>query len=128
MGVPSPTSALTDGQRVPERPRAVLKPAVVRDNPGLRAAETTSRRPGLTVTYEVPRTLIESNIKGGLAAQSRATLPDGRPLPAELDYDPSSQTFTIRDTSQLPLPLDVRLMMPTMSGGQGAFVLTIGRP
>lgn len=80
------------------------------------------------VSYQVPRSLIESRIPGGLAEQSRATLPDGQPLPAALTYDPNSQTFTVRDTERLPLPLDVRLSMPTRNGGQGSFVLTIGQP
>lgn len=79
-------------------------------------------------SYQVPRSLIETRISGGLAEQSRATLPDGRVLPPELTYDPNSQTFTINDTSRLPLPIDVRLTMPTRDGGQGSFVLTIGQP
>ncbi|MCP9806659.1 filamentous hemagglutinin N-terminal domain-containing protein [Cyanobium sp. T1B-Tous] len=108
--------------------RAVLKPAVVRDLSGLRAAGTESQRPGLAVSYEVPRALIEANVKGGLPAQSRATLPNGSQLPAALDYDSSSQTFTIKDTTLVPLPLDVLLTMPTLTGGQGRFVLTIGQP
>lgn len=91
-------------------------------------AEADRIRRGLAVTYEVPRELINARVRGGDAARSRATLPDGRALPSEIDYDPTSQTFTIRDTNRLPLPLDVRLTMPTSTGGQGSFVLTIGSP
>jgi hypothetical protein len=87
-----------------------------------------SERRGLAVTYEVPRALIEANVKGGLPDQSRATLPNGSQLPAALEYDPPSQTFTIKDTNLLPLPLDVLLTMPTVSGGRGTFILTIGQP
>ncbi len=80
------------------------------------------------MTYQVPRNLIEARIPGGLPERSQATLPDGRALPAEISYDPGSQTFTINDTQRLPLPVDVRLSMPTRSGGEGSFLLTIGQP
>lgn len=76
----------------------------------------------------MPQELINTRVSGGIATQSRATLPDGRGLPPEIDYDPTSQTFTLRDLERLPLPMDVKLSMPTRSGGQASFVLTIGRP
>ena len=85
-------------------------------------------RRGVTVTYEVPQELINARIRGADPTRSRATLPDGRALPSEIEYEPTDQTFTIRDTSRLPLPLDVRLTMPTSTGGQESFVLTIGSP
>jgi hypothetical protein len=85
-------------------------------------------RRGVSLTYEVPLALINERIRGGDPSRSRATLPDGRALPSEIEYEPNDQTFTIRDTSRLPLPLDVRLTMPTSAGGQGSFVLTIGSP
>ena len=82
----------------------------------------------MSVTYQVPRQLIEARIPGGLPERSQATLPDGRQLPPGLHSDPVSQTFTVDDTRRLPLPLDVRLSMPTRNGGQGSFLLTIGEP
>ncbi|MFM7313707.1 MAG: hypothetical protein ACKO0M_11155 [Cyanobium sp.] len=106
----------------------VLLPRLVPPASVLGGKEAGLAPRGLTVTYAVPRELIQARVPGAEASRSRATLADGRPLPAELEYDPTSQTFTIRDTSRLPLPLDVRLTMPTIGGGQRSFVLTIGSP
>ena len=105
------------------RQPVTLRPEISVPSPG--AALQT---PGLTLTYQVPRSVVEASIPGGIASRSRASLPDGRPLPAELDYDPTSQTFTVTNTELLPLPLDVMLRMPTRDGGEGSVTLTIGRP
>jgi hypothetical protein len=125
---PSPAGALPGGSKSPERPRAVLKPVAVPEVSGLLAADIASRRRGMALSYQVPIGLIDANVRGGITTQSRASLADGRPLPDGLTYDPADHTFTIKDTNEVPLPIDVRLTMPTRTGGQGSFVLTIGSP
>jgi hypothetical protein len=106
----------------------VLKPSGIPEVAGLLAADIAARRRGMALSYEVPMALIDANTRGGIATKSRASLPDGRPLPDGLMYDPTSHTFTIKDTNLVPLPLDVRLTMPTSTGSQATFVLTIGSP
>ncbi|MFM8525392.1 MAG: hypothetical protein ACKOCM_07205 [Cyanobacteriota bacterium] len=126
---PDPTSA---GVKPPgggsDRNGPILLPRSVSPASIQSRAETDRIRRGVSLTYEVPQALINERNRGGDPSRSRATLPDGRALPSEIEYEPTDQTFTIRDTSRLPLPLDVRLTMPTSAGGQGSFVLTIGSP
>ena len=50
---------------------------------------------------------------------SRATLPDGEPLPAPGDDDFASQIFAIRDTHGLLLSLAEMLIMPANRGRHG---------
>jgi len=80
-----------------------------------------------SLEYQIPDRIIDQLGIDADISKSRLRLSDGNSLPAGIEFEPFSETITIKNNAGINLPLDVQLSAPTPSGIR-AVVFTIGTP